>query len=522
MKYLLHHYLRDSAAQRPDSLAVVDRDRSLTYRELDERSDRLAARLVELGVVPGDRVGIYLPKALEGVIGIYGAMKAGAAYVPIDPSAPESRVLYIAENCGIRHMVSGAKRRNVWEALGTAGVEHIMAMDTDEPGDVAGVTVHASSWIEAPGTPPDPGTIDQDLAYILYTSGSTGDPKGVMLSHLNCRAFVEWAVEEYSVTSDDRVSSHAPFHFDLSTFDLFSASLAGAPVYLVPSAAAMFPAEVAKFITTNEISVWYSVPSILIMLIEKGGLHLGDLPSLRTLLFAGEVFPTKYLSRLMNMLPHVDFANLYGPTETNVCTAYLVPEPPDEDGPTISIGAAITNVETFVVDEEDALVERGAVGELLVRGPTVMAGYWGDPERTSARLIPSPVDRHHGDPVYRTGDLVEEMPDGNYRFLGRRDNQIKSRGYRIELGDIEAALNAHPDVVEAAALAIPDEMVSNRIVAYVSVSGGAGAGDLTSFCAGRIQRYMVPEHILIQPTLPKTSTGKIDRQTLLKQHLAEA
>jgi amino acid adenylation domain-containing protein len=518
MKYLLHHYLRDSARRAPESIALVDRDRQLTYHELDEKSDAVAARLVELGAGKGDRVGIYLPKAAEGVIGIYGAMKAGAAYVPIDPSAPESRVCYIANNCGIRHVVSGAKRAKTWEALGTAGVEHVLAMDTDEPESAAGVEVHGAGWIEAGGTPPDPGLIDQDLAYILYTSGSTGDPKGVMLSHLNCRAFVEWAVEEYSVTNEDRISSHAPFHFDLSTFDLYSAALTGAPVYLVPAKAALFPAEVAKFITTNEISVWYSVPSILTMLVEKGGLAVGDLPSLRQMLFAGEVFPTKYLSRIMRRLPHVAFANLYGPTETNVCTAYTVPEPPDEDGPTISIGKAISNVETFVVDETDNLVEPGEVGELLVRGPTVMAGYWGDPERTRERLLASPVPRHNGDPIYRTGDLVEEMPDGNYRFLGRRDNQIKSRGYRIELGDIEAALNAHPEVVEAAALAIPDEMISNRIIAYVSVSAEIGDRELTSFCAERIQRYMVPEAILIERALPKTSTGKIDRQTLLKQH----
>ena len=518
MKYLLHQYLRDSARRAPDSIALVDRDRQLTYRELDERSDALAARLVELGVVKGDRVGIYLPKAAEGVIGIYGALKAGAAYVPIDPSAPEARVQYIAGNCGIRHIVSSVKRSNAWEGLASAGVEHVLAMDSNEPGDFSGVTVHPSSWIEAGGSPPDPGLIDQDLAYILYTSGSTGDPKGVMLSHLNCRGFVEWAVEEYSVTSEDRVSSHAPFHFDLSTFDLYSASLAGAPVYLVPAKAALFPAEVAKFITTNEITVWYSVPSILIMLVEKGGLETGDLPSLRQMLFAGEVFPTKYLSRIMKRLPHVAFANLYGPTETNVCTAYTVPEPPDEVGPTISIGKAISNVETFVVDEDDNLVEPGHVGELLVRGPTVMAGYWGDPDRTAMRLISSPIDRHHDDPVYRTGDLVEEMPDGNYRFLGRRDNQIKSRGYRIELGDIEAALNAHPAVVEAAALAIPDEMISNRIIAYVSASEEITERELSSFCAARIQRYMVPEAILIESALPKTSTGKIDRQILLKQH----
>jgi amino acid adenylation domain-containing protein len=519
MRYLLHHYLRESAQRAPDSLALVDRDRRFTYRELDVRSDAVAARLVELGVAPGDRVGIYLPKAAEAVIGIYGAMKAGAGYVPIDPSAPEARVQYIAGNCGIRHVVSGVKRAATWEGLGSVGVEHVLAMDTDTVPETSGVAVHPSSWIEAGGVPPDPGIIDQDLAYILYTSGSTGDPKGVMLSHLNCRAFVEWAVEEYGVTGEDRISSHAPFHFDLSTFDLYSAALTGAPVYLVPAKAAMFPAEIAKFITTNEITVWYSVPSILIMLVEKGGLKVGDLPSLRRLLFAGEVFPTKYLSRIMNRLPHVAFANLYGPTETNVCTAYTVPEPPAEDGPTISIGKAITNVETFVVDEQDNIVEPGEVGELLVRGPTVMAGYWGDPERTRTRLIASPIPRHHGDPVYRTGDLVEEMAGGNYRFLGRRDNQIKSRGYRIELGDIEAALNAHPDVMEAAALAIPDEMISNRIIAYVSAATEITERDLTAFCAERIQRYMVPEAILIEPALPKTSTGKIDRQNLLKQHI---
>ncbi len=459
MNYLLHHYVRDAARGRPESIAVVDGDRTMTYGELDARSDSLAARLQELGVEPGDRVGIYMPKALEGVVGIYAAMKAGAAYVPIDPSAPESRVAYIAENCGIRHIVSSASKRASWAALAEAGVEHVVNLDTDDVGDSGDVEVHTASWAEKPGTPSDPGTIDQDLAYILYTSGSTGDPKGVMLSHLNCRAFVEWGVVEYSITDADRLSSHAPFHFDLSTFDLFAAALAGAPVYLVPGKASVFPVEVARFIQRNEITVWYSVPSILIMLAERAGLSVGDLPSLRTVLFAGEVFPTKYLSRLMRLLPHVDFANLYGPTETNVCTAYRVPGPPGEDGPTISIGHAITNVETFVVDGDDRIVAPGQVGELLVRGPTVMSGYWGDPERTRARLIPSPIDRHHGDPVYRTGDLVEELADGDYRFLGRRDNQIKSRGYRIELGDIEAALNAHPDVVEAAAIAIPDELI---------------------------------------------------------------
>jgi acyl-coenzyme A synthetase/AMP-(fatty) acid ligase len=338
-----------------------------------------------------------------------------------------------------------------------------------------------------------------------------------MLTHRNCLAFVEWAVDEYKVSHEDRLSSHAPFHFDLSTFDLYAAACVGAPVYLVPKAVSMLPAEIKKFIDDNGITVWYSVPSILTMLVERGGLETGDLPGLKTMLFAGEVFPTKYLSRLMQKLAHVRFANLYGPTETNVCTAYTVPEAPPEGGPTISIGKAISDVETFVVDEEDGLVPPGGVGELLVRGPTVMVGYWGDPELTSRKLITSPLDRHLGDNVYRTGDLVEELEGGNYRFIGRRDNQIKSRGYRIELGDVEAALNAHPAVLEVAVIAVPDEMVTNRIVCFAAVSDGTGPADLQRFCGERVPAYMVPESISIVESLPKTSTGKIDRRSLSEQ-----
>jgi amino acid adenylation domain-containing protein len=518
MAHLLHHYLRDSASSAPDSLALVDGDREFTYAELDERSDRVAGRLIELGVSRGDRVGIYLPKSAEGVIGIYAAMKAGAAYVPIDPSAPVSRVAYIANNCGIRHVISSNTKRKGWTALGRAGVEHVIALDTDDPWIEAEPTVHTRTWAFAGDVLRDQGSIDQDLAYILYTSGSTGDPKGVMLTHLNCRAFVEWTVDEYEVTANDRVSSHAPFHFDLSTFDLFGAALAGAPLYLVPARASVFPIEIARFIERNQISVWYSVPSILTMLTEKAGLEIGALPSLRTILFAGEVFPTKYLSRIMRLLPHVEFANLFGPTETNVCTAFKLTEIPDETDPTISIGSAIGNVETFVVNDNDEIVSPGVVGELLVRGPTVMNGYWGDPKRTSARLVPSPIRRHLGDLVYRTGDLVQEMDDGNYRFLGRADNQIKSRGYRIELGDIEAALVAHPGVVEAAALAIPDEFVSNRIVAHVSTNIDLSPREISAFCADLIPKYMLPEKIFIIEALPKTSTGKLDRQALNRQH----
>ncbi len=519
-RFLVHHYLEDAAVARPDHAAVVDGERSLTYRELDARANQVANLLISLGVGKGDRVGIYLRKSLEAVVGIYGTMKAGATYVSLDPSAPESRIGYIASNCGIRHILTGNEKRRAWAKVldhGADVLEHVVVLNTEElDRDLDEVKLHTSLAVdEQPATQPAVWVIEQDLAYIIYTSGSTGDPKGVMLSHLNCRGFVDWAVDEYGVTGDDTLSSHAPLHFDLSTFDLFGAAKAQATLVLVPPKISVFPVEVAKFIETHQITVWYSVPSILTMLVEHGNLDVGALPSVRVMLFAGEVFPTKYLSRLMKLLPHVVFANLYGPTETNVCTAYTVPEPPAEDGPTISIGSAIANVDCFVIGEEGKEVAPGEVGELYVRGPTVMRGYWGDTRRTNARLVTDPRDPEFGDPAYATGDLVQEMKDGNYRFLGRRDNQIKSRGYRIELGDIETAINAHADVVECAVVAVPDELISNRIQAFVAVKSDIDEVVMTKHIADLLPKYMIPERFYWRDgALPKTSTGKIDRKGL--------
>jgi amino acid adenylation domain-containing protein len=516
--YLIHHYLEHSASTHPDTYAVIDGEETISYGEMQRWSARIASFLIGAGTRPGDRVGILLSKSIEAVAAIYGALRAGAVYVPIDTAAPPRRVGYIVKNCGLRVLVSERNRRSTLERiLPDTDVERVILLDESHPSDrIEGVPVHTSIEIDQSSEDPrDAGTIEEDLAYILYTSGSTGSPKGVMLSHANCLGFVRWAVDEFAITQEDRLSSHAPFHFDLSTFDLFGAALAGAPVVLVPPKLSVFPSEVRRLVDDHRITVMYAVPSILVLMTEHAGLSVGAMPSLRTMLFAGEVFPTKYLSRLMRLLPHVEFANLYGPTETNVCTWYRVPEPPEEEGPPISIGRSIANVETFVLGDDHKELSPGSVGELYVRGPTVMKGYWGDPQKTSRRLIPSPVDRHHGDLVYRTGDLVEETAEGDYRFLGRRDNQVKSRGYRIELGEIESVVSQHPAVVECSVVAVPDERISNRIECFVAGSDELGSDELTRFCTDRIPRYMVPEQFHVVDSLPKTSTGKIDRQVLL-------
>ena len=520
MERLLHEMLRRASVEHPDRVAVQDGNRTISYAQLEARSNQMASLLSHLGVSRGDRVGLYLDKSLESIVGIYGALKTGAAYVPLDPRAPVSRIAYIAADCDISVLVSGAEKAGSWNGLLEHGapLEAIVVANAGEIGPemaIAGVKLlDARDIDQQPDKDPRVRCIGQDLAYILYTSGSTGDPKGVMLSHLNALTFVHWGVNRFGVGPEDRLSNHAPLHFDLSVFDLFAAAAAGATVVLVPPELSVFPVQVRDFIEHEQITIWYSVPSLLSMLTLRGGLEGAGFESLRTILFAGEVFPTRYLRELMGLLPHVEFFNLYGPTETNVCTYFPVSPIPEEQTEPIPIGHAIDDVEVFAVTDQGALARPGEVGELLVRGTTVMQGYWGDDIRTERALVPDPVRGELRDPVYRTGDLVRRGDDGEYRLLGRRDHQIKSRGYRIELGEIESALYVHPAVVECVAVAVPDPLVTNRIKAFVVGRDGLKEEDVIRFCGERIPHYMVPEEIEFVAALPKTSTGKIDRQAV--------
>ena len=520
MTALLHERLTAAAEAGPDAPAVVDRSRTIAYGDLERRANRLAHLLLDQGVSAGDRVGLYLDKSLESLVAIYAVLKAGAAYVPFDPQAPEPRLGYIAGNAGIRCLLTGIEKAPTWTGLARAGapLEQIVLLNAavvDGDAIPAGARVLASGAAdEYPDEPPPQRSGADALAYILYTSGSTGEPKGVMLSHRNALAFVDWAVAQFGVDAADRLSSHAPLHFDLSVFDLFAASSAGARVVLVPGELSVFPIELARFIAEAEISVWYSVPSILSMLVQHGDLEGGRFPDLRTILYAGEVFPAKYLFRLMELLPLVRFYNLFGPTETNVCTWYEVPPPAGEHPDAIPIGRPIANVDAFAVRDDGQLAASGDVGELYVRGPTVMRGYWGDADKTARALVQDRLGGSPDSPLYRTGDLVTQDGSGHFRFLGRRDAQIKSRGYRIELGEIESALYAHPAVGECAVVAVPDPLVTNRIKAYVAAREPVEPADLLGFCRSRIPGYMVPESVELRPALPKTSTGKIDRRAL--------
>ena len=509
------HQLLDSSAERfSDRVAVEECESgSIRYGDLARLSNRLRDRLRKLGVQAGDRVGICLRKSADAVASLFGIMKSGAGYVPADPTAPASRNAFIFRNCGVKVLILEAR---LAEALGSefrqAGfAPKMIVIEGTGAGIPLSEALDRLNAVEpgrsAPSTPRD----SSHLAYILYTSGSTGRPKGVMLSHGNALCFIDWCSDVFQPTEHDRFSSHAPFHFDLSVLDIYVSLKHGATLVLVEEQLGKEPARLAPWIAEKKLTVWYSAPSILSLLAQFGKLERHDYSSLRLMLFAGEVFPIRYLKLLKSLWRQPRYFNLYGPTETNVCTFYEVPHLiPEYQTEPVPIGKACPSCEPLVVNESGAEVARGAEGELCIAGPTVMQGYWNLPENTAKGFL-SRCDTR----CYRTGDIVVELPDGNYKFLGRRDRMIKKRGYRIELGEIEVALYRHPAIKEAAVLAFPDAD-GVPIKAFTSTRDGSKLSiiELKKFCSENLPLYMVPELFCSLESLPKTSTDKIDYQKL--------
>jgi amino acid adenylation domain-containing protein len=511
MKRTLSRLLEDSAGRCPLHTAVEDADRNkvVTYSVLSSLADRIRATLVESGVRPGDRVGICAPKSIGSVVSVLGTLKAGAVYVPVDAAAPPERNASIFDDCSVRAIiVARGSFTRLTCALGTPDIQPLAQFGalTQYGCDlllIAGRRASASG----------PAPFHEDLAYIIYTSGSTGKPKGVIHTHDSALTFVDWCSATFEPVGEDRFSSHAPFHFDLSILDLFVPLRHGATLVLFGEESGKLPPQLAAGIAERRVTVWYSTPSVLRLLVEYGRLERYDWSNLRLVLFAGEVFPIKYLRALKAVWPKPRYFNLYGPTETNVCTFFEVPRdiPATLELP-FPIGLTCETDRTKVVDEEGRGVQRGSEGELLVAGGSVMVGYWNLPEKTEEAFS---VDAM-GVRWYKTGDLVRQEPDGNYVFLGRRDRMVKRRGYRVELGEIEAALYRHPAVLEAAAIALPDEDSGVSIKAVLSCSGGAAPSlvELKAHCSRNLPLYMIPDRFSILPSLPKTSTDKIDYQLL--------
>jgi len=504
-------YLESSARRFPEREAIVDPSGfSITYRELDERADRIAGFLVAAGVTPGDRVGVVVPKGINAIVTFLGIMKARAAYVPADHTAPPARNLAILADCAVRVAflaLGGAAILESW--VGTPPSAVVFLDGRPMPASTAETRMY--TWDEAVRHLPArvAGRDRHDLAYILYTSGSTGIPKGVMLSHENALSFVDWCSDAFAPTEWDRFSSHAPFHFDLSVLDIYVPIKHGATLCIVGEELGKSPKELAAFIAEARVTVWYSTPSILALLSQFGDLPSRDYRSLRLVLFAGEVFPVKHLRTLVTLWPEPDYYNLYGPTETNVCTFAKIPTPiPAERATPYPIG--------YPCEHCDALMFEGDAsdpveGLLHIAGPSVFLGYWNRPE-----LNVTAFREHAGRRWYNTGDVVAWDPASGFIYRGRRDRMVKRRGYRIELGEIERGLYQHPAIAEAAVVAIPDDSTGVRILAYLSsrVAERPSIVEMKMFCGRQLPSYMSPDALVFMDALPRTSTNKVDYQSL--------
>ncbi len=523
----MHQMITRAAEAAPDREAFRMSGSGLTYGDLERRSNQLARVLQERGVCRGDRVGIYAGKSLELAVAIYGIMKAGAAYVPMNPESPVSQSRKIIVDCDIRHLIGDRSKVSAVRCLAEETNLHCCVGIPAEQD----IGLACLGWEEVEAASEQPTRVDlteHDLAYVIYTSGSTGNPKGIMHTHRSGLSWAEVSARTYGFEPTDRISNYAPLHFDLSTLDLFATAVVEATTVIIPEQHTKFPASLAQLLEKEQVTVIYAVPFALIQLALRGAIPTRDLSALRWVLFGGEPFPVKHLRALMRLLPTAQFSNVYGPTETNGCTYFTVrSHPSDSEGP-IPIGRPYDNVEALIVDEDDRPVAPGETGELLIRSPTRMRGYWEQQELTASATYHRPALGGQDDAFHRTGDLVQRQADGNLKLIGRNDRQIKTRGYRVELDEIEAALLTHETVEEAAVYAIPDGQGSQQIEALVTIKGATGdtapppeIADLRSHLKDHVPRYAIPARIDAIDAFPRTSTGKIDRRRL-QQHALQA
>ncbi|MDJ0698381.1 MAG: amino acid adenylation domain-containing protein [Woeseiaceae bacterium] len=514
--FLIHSPVAHYARTMPEHPALSFKGDELSYGELDSASNRLGNALVSHGLEPGGRVGIFMHKSLELGVAIYGALKAGGVFVPLDPFLPAERLRFILDDCNIEHIVSANAMSASLKELPESYKGRIYGVDADIG------AVKSTSWNqveEYPDTQPDVWIIDQDLGYIMYTSGSTGHPKGMMHTHHGSISYARWGARHVDLTPDDRVASHAPLHFDLSIFDFFSTAQSGATVVLVPEPVTKFAASWSQYIEDERISVVFTVPFTLIEMLERGVMEQRDLSSLRWILFGGEPFPPKHLRTLMERLPEVRFTNVYGPAEAPSCTCYDLPQYSQLSDEPVPIGTVSVNSEDLIIDDDDQECAVGEPGELCIRSSTLTKGYWNRPDLNERVYFFRDSFGPFPDVYFRTGDMVVRHEDGLLRFLGRKDRMVKTRGNRVELDEVEAALATHASVSEAAAFAVPDDQGSKKIVAAVKLSDdeSVATAALTRHASTRLPGYALPQQLFIVDEFPRTSSGKIDRNELVSQ-----
>jgi len=499
---LVHQLFEQQVRKTPQAIAVTYEDHSLGYDELNRRANRLAHRLIGLGIRPDDRVALCAERSLEMVIGLLGILKAGAAYVPLDPGYPQERLDYMLADCAPAAVLAQAALQERLRATPAP----LLALE-DEP--IAGRSEPAEH-------DPDPaalGVTERHLAYVIYTSGSTGQPKGAMNQHDGVVNRLLWAQDAYRLGADDRVLQKTPFSFDVSVWEFFLPLLAGARLVMARPGGHQDPHYLQEAIERQGVTTMHFVPSMLQAFLEQA--RPEQCRTLRQVLCSGEALPYALQQRFLERLPGVELHNLYGPTEAAVDVTAWRCDTAMKEG-IVPIGAPIANLRIHILDRLGQAVPVGVAGEIHIGGIGVGRGYLNRPELTAERFIADPFAEDAQARLYKTGDLGRWLADGTIEYLGRNDFQVKLRGLRIELGEIEAKLNACTGVREAVVLAREDQPGDKRLVAYVIAQEGQAltALELRSQLQPLLPEYMVPGAFVVLDKLPLTPNGKVDRKAL--------
>lgn len=459
----------------PNNIALVEGDRQLNYQQVLRQTNIIAGYLSNNRPY---RVAIAIDRGIDATLAILACLQIGACYIPLDLKNPASRLNFIINDAGVQFIV-GKGHCPDWVESSELWID--IEQCTNQ-------LTYSAAQIEP-----------ESLAAILYTSGSTGMPKGVALSHRAMLNFAQWAAETFNIQNNDHIASLAPFHFDLSVFDLFSSLNRGATVYFVPAMLSMSPSRLTRWLSDHKITVWYTVPSLLSFITLKGALSTTPLPHLKTILFAGEVFPTHQLIKLCELLPHVNFYNLYGPTETNVCCYWPVVRKQLAVDRPIPIGIPACGSTLTIIPES---------GELRVKSANNLSGYWQQGHLVSALSE---------DNDYATGDKVSINTQGEYCYHGRLDRMLKCSGYRVEPAEIEQAIQQRAEVEHCAVIGIKDQTSGQRPVAIMVIKPGCSLADIVTPIKQSLPVYMQPCKFIEQDSLPYLANGKINYQQLQKQ-----
>ena len=482
-----HKILSQSAKAVPQKLAFITPSDSITYISLDEKSSALATQILNLNINKSP-ILIILPKGIEAIISFFGVLKSGNFYTIIDENMPLERINKII--------------RTLCPALLITSKDLALNLDL--------LTIFID---DLPGFKPDQAIlnsvkiIDTDLAYTLFTSGSTGEPKGVSISHKSLLDFTIACVNDLAIDDSHIIANQAPFYFDLSVFDIYVNLFARATAHILPKSIFAFPLHALEYLQKNRVTTIIWVPSILVYFANSNALNNLN-SSLKMIIACGEMMPTKQLNIWIKAIANAKFYNLYGPTESTLASSYYMVNRELRDDEILPIGKAFSNTELLVFDEDMKLITKPNIkGELYIRGSGLSHGYYNDPVRTAKAFIQNPLQSSYAEPIYKTGDIVAYDEFGDLIYYGRQDSQIKLNGFRIELGEIETALGAHPDIHRVACI-----FKDYQIIAFYESANVIT--NLKEFLKSKLQEYMIPRKFIHKSKFKLNQNGKIDKEAL--------